>query len=85
MWLPILNFGIFDLPTTFDTNQVLLTFVKLLLVVGGLIYVVFAILIIRQIQLMSQTIKTNLSNKLMIAAVLNLVLAIIVLLFFLTI
>lgn len=78
-----LQLNIFDLPASVDTLELLLGFVKFLLVAGGILYVLFAGLVIRQIQLMKATIESNFSNALLILSIANLVLAIVVLLYFL--
>lgn len=78
-----LQLNIFDLPASVDTLELLLGFVKFLLVAGGILYVLLAGLVIRQIQLMKATIESNFSNALLILSIANLVLAIVVLLYFL--
>lgn len=78
-----LQLNIFDLPASVDTLELLLGFVKFLLVAGGILYLLFAGLVIRQIQLMKATIESNFSNALLILSIANLVLAIVVLLYFL--
>lgn len=78
-----LHLEIFDIPLGTDTYGLLLGFVKLLLIIGGILYLIYSGVIIRQIQLMKSTIESNFSNHLIFISFINLAFAIIVLSYFL--
>lgn len=79
-----------QLPMFFDNeldlsgslNSLFFSFLKVLFVTAGLLYVVFAIIIVRQIHTMQQSLVTSFSSKIGILGYIHLVLAILVLLFF---
>lgn len=74
---PFLN-GILQQP-----DLLLLGFVKLLFVIGGLLYALFALLVIRQIQLMRTTIHTDYSILLMFIGLGHFILAVVFVLYYL--
>ena len=66
----------------FEPGGIVLLFVKAMFVLGGLLYALFALLVIRQIQLMRSTIQTSLSDFLMTIGIIHLLLSVLVLLYF---
>lgn len=73
-----MNLGLIGL--NFDTA--LLGFVKLLFIVGGALYFVFAFIVIRQIAVMKKTLITPLGNHVSILGWLHLALTICLFLYF---
>lgn len=77
----------FALDTTFglfpvDAQNIILLLVKLLLIVGSLLYLIFAFVVVRQVQVMRSTVLTPLSNVVQILGLVHLLFAVGVLLFF---
>ncbi len=68
-----------------NSNEALLFGVKSLFIIGGVIYTLFAILVTRQIAIMSSTIKTTNSVTIKLIGFVHLVLAILVLIYFFTV
>lgn len=66
-----------------DPNLLLLGFVKVLFVVGGLLYALFALLVIRQIQLMRTTVHTGFSAALMLVGISHFLLSVVVVIYYL--
>ncbi|MCA9373031.1 hypothetical protein KC921_02950 [Candidatus Woesebacteria bacterium] len=67
-----------------DPSLLLTGFVKLLLIFGGILYALFALLVIRQIQLMRSTVQTSFSSIMILVGLAHFVLAVLVVLYFLT-
>lgn len=80
-------FQIITLPNNMDVspNYLILSMIKTMFLIGALIYVVFAIVVIRQIQIMKNTLMTTYAPFIKILGYLHFALAILVLLIFLTI
>jgi len=70
---------LFQIP---ELEVVTLALVKLFLLGAALLYVIFAILVTRQISLMKQTLETSLSGLVTLLGLLHLLVALIVLLLF---
>lgn len=66
-----------------DPSFLVAGFVKLLLIFGGILYALFALLVIRQIQLMRSTIQTSFSGIMILVGLAHFILAILVVLYFL--
>lgn len=66
-----LSAGITSPGLTFDTAQAYLFAIKVLLIISSILYAVFAGLIIRQVQLMRSTVKTQFSLVLLLVAILH--------------
>lgn len=77
-----LTFGSPDLVPT-DLDGITVTVTKLLFVVGALLYLVFAGIVIRQIQLMKNTVQTDFSPFVQILGYVHFAFALVVLLLFL--
>jgi hypothetical protein len=73
------------LPEAFDMDKALLFGVKSMFIVAGVLYLLFAILITRQISIMSSTISTTASPKIKLLGLVHLVTAIFVLIYFFTV
>ncbi len=74
--------GLLD-PTTLPTaDQALLFGVKSMFIVGGVLYLLFAILISRQIVIMSKTIETTASSKIKLLGTAHLIASIVILIYF---
>ncbi len=65
-----------------EFNHIFFSFLKILFILAGIIYTVFAVVAIRQIHTMQKSLMTSLSGKLKILGYVHLVFAILVLLFF---
>jgi hypothetical protein len=68
-----------------DTQLLVLLFVKLLLLLGALAYLVFAFVVVRQVQVMRSTLVTPLANVIQIFGFLHLLFALGVLILFATV
>ncbi len=68
-----------------DSNDAMLFAVKSLFIIGGVIYTLFAILVTRQIAIMSSTIKTTASVTIKLLGLVHLIVAILVLIYFFTV
>jgi|GEM_PF-2107121 len=65
-----------DQINTIQVNDVISTVLKWLFLIGFILYVLFAVLAIRQIEIMSNTVVTPLSPKIRLVGYLNLCVAI---------
>jgi hypothetical protein len=65
-----------------DLGELFFSFLKLLFIIAGSLYLVFSVVVIRQINTMQKSLVTTFSNKLKALGFLHLILAILVLLFF---
>ena len=61
-----------------DPTNLAFTSLKIMVIIGALLYVIFAFVVIRQIQLMNRTIRTLFSHKIKLIAFLHLILSIFV-------
>lgn len=66
-----------------DVNDLAVMFTKLLFILGALLYTVFAIIVVRQIQLMKNTVVTDFSSVVQLLGYLHLVFALVVVVAFL--
>lgn len=69
-------------PSVIDTNTVLLFGVKVLFIVAGILYTLFAVLVTRQIAIMSKTITTTASVTIQLIGFTHLLISILVLIYF---
>ena len=69
--------------STIDTNSALLTLSKFLLIGGIILYTAFAGLILRQIQIMSNTVKTSFTPVLWLFGIGHFIFSLLVLFYFL--
>lgn len=76
-----LSAGITSPGITFDSTQAYLLAIKALLIISGILYAVFAGLIIRQVQLMRSTVKTQFSLVLLVVAILHFLASLLLLLY----
>ena len=74
-----LGSGITDPSLIFTTSGLFLLALKAMLVIGGVLYLIFSILIVRQVQLMRSTIMTSLSVPLILIGIIHAVLALVAL------
>lgn len=65
-----------------ELNELFFSFLKIMFVIAGMLYLVFSIVAIRQIHNMQKSLMTSLSGKLRALGYVHLVFAILVLLFF---
>lgn len=63
-------------------NELFFSFLKVLFIVAGLLYTVFAVIVVRQIYSMQKSLVTSFSAPLRLLGYVHLVLSILVLLFF---
>lgn len=83
MILPQLAAGITEPGLNFGSQEeLLLIFVKLMFVLGGLLYVIFAIVVIRQVGLMRSTVETGFSLILLLISLAHFIFALLALLYF---
>ncbi len=75
--------GITDPSLVFTTTDLFLLAIKLMLLVGGVIYFIFSVLIVRQVQLMRSTIMTSLSLPLIFIGIVHAFLALLALIYYL--
>ena len=80
-----LGSGITDPSLIFTTTNLFLGAIKLMLLVGGVLYFIFSILIVRQVQLMRTTIMTSLSLPLILIGIVHAGLALVALLYYLSV
>lgn len=71
MWLLQLTAGLTSPGIEIDTSNLYLVATKVMLVLISLFYTLFAFLIIRQVQLMRNTVKTQFSLVLLIISILH--------------
>jgi len=65
------------------SSPIFLGFIKFGLVILGLIYLVYAVILLRQIQMMNETVKTSVAGTVFLMGVVHLGLAILVVLYLL--
>lgn len=65
-----------------EFSEIFFSFLKLLFVVAGILYVIFSVVVVRQIHTMQKSLMTSLSGKLTALGYIHLVLAILAMLFF---
>lgn len=65
-----------------EFNELFFGFLKMLFIAAGIIYVIFSVVAVRQIYTMQKSLMTTLSGKLRVLGYVHLILAILVLLFF---
>lgn len=63
-------------------NDIFFSFLKILFVLAGVLYTVFSVVAIRQIHTMQKSLLTSLSGKIRLLGYIHLIIAILVLLFF---
>ena len=68
-----------------DTNDAMLFAVKSMFIIGGVLYLLFAFLVTRQISIMSTTVQTTASVTIKLLGLVHLVIAILVLMYFFTV
>lgn len=69
--------------TVMDVESALLGFIKLLFILAGILYVVFSLIVVRQVHIMKNTLITSFSSVILVFGYIHLVIALAVLLFFL--
>ncbi len=82
--MPPIQAGITDPAIILTTSQVFLFILKAMFLIGGALYLVFSLLIIRQVQLMRSTVVTALSWPLVLIGIIHAFLALLAMLFYLT-
>lgn len=83
MWLANLSAGLTTPGFELDTSQWYIWVFKILLVVSSGLYLGFAFLVVRQVQLMSRTVKTDFAIVLFIVSLIHLALAFLLFLYML--
>jgi len=83
MWLANLTAGLTTPGFEFDSSQWYIWVFKILLVVSSGLYLGFAFLVVRQVQLMSRTVKTDFALVLFVVSLFHLVLAFLLFLYML--
>lgn len=63
-------------------DSLLFNFLKIMFIIAGLLYVIFSVIIIRQIRTMQRSLVTSFSKTMQIIGYLHLILSILALLFF---
>lgn len=66
----------------FNPELALTGFVKIVLLAGSVLYAVFALLVIRQIQLMRSTVETSFSTVLFLIGVIHFVISVVIVFYF---
>lgn len=80
----ISSFGLIDNPIA-NTDTFLLFGVKVMFIIAGILYVLFAILVTRQISIMSRTLETTNLVVIKLLGLAHLVLALFILIYFFTV
>ncbi len=65
-----------------ELSELFFGFLKLMFVLGGILYLIFSVIVIRQIHTMQKSLMTSLSGKLKLLGYIHLAVAIVVLLYF---
>lgn len=74
--------GLIDISIASSGDELLLLGLKFMFVLAGFLYLLFAILVTRQVSIMSKTISTTASPRIKLLGIAHLVIAILVLIYF---
>ncbi len=74
--------NILDILTETDADTLLVSILKLFLILGGLLYVVFTFVVVRQIDIMKKTLITQISPLITTLGIVHLTAAVVILIYF---